>query len=294
MIITVYFTDIGYSHRTPSDPGIGSLFHDDTSIPGYAVCIDGIQDVKSQSRGGSSTDSFAQDTFLQAQTAYQDIEEAIVANRARDKCPDQKKAPGKTSRDTREAFFLQQEITVIQQPNPESIVEVFATTKKKYKPVAKKVRPVPATLPDKFRIKRVIEGDPLEHIPRLPINPPEFEATGRYTQARKEIIDKVHPGTFLWPAERRLMHYFMMVQNEGFAWDETEKGTFNTKFFPPVDMAVMPHTPWVLKNIPIPPGLYAQIIDTVRDKIRTGTYEPSNSSYRSRWFAVGKKDSTAV
>ena len=35
-------------------------------------------------------------------------------------------------------------------------------TKKKYKPVAKKVKPVIANLPGQYRIIRVIQGDPLK------------------------------------------------------------------------------------------------------------------------------------
>jgi len=52
---------------------------------------------------------------------------------------------------------------------------------------------------------------------------------------------------------------------------------------------VIEHKPWVLKNIPVPPGMYKELCEIVRDKIKTGIYEPSNSPYRSRWFAVAKK-----
>jgi len=54
-------------------------------------------------------------------------------------------------------------------------------------------------------------------------------------------------------------------------------------------MPIIEHKPWVLKNIPIPPGLYKQICEIIREKIEAGIYEPSNSSYRSRWFTVAKK-----
>lgn len=86
------------------------------------------------------------------------------------------------------------------------------------------------------------------------------------------------------------MHHFMMTQNEGFAWDESQKGKFREDFFPPVVIPVIEHIPWVHKNIPIPPGLYHEVIDIVKDKIATGIYEPSSSSYRSKWFTVFKKD----
>lgn len=69
----------------------------------------------------------------------------------------------------------------------------------KYKPVAIKVRPVKTTLPDEFRVKRELKGDPLEGMPILPIVPPPFTPGERYTLERKEIIDKLHKEDFMWP-----------------------------------------------------------------------------------------------
>ena len=107
--------------------------------------------------------------------------------------------------------------------------------KKKYKPVAQKIRAVAADLPDKFRIERNIIGNLLAEMPSLPTNPPSFTPTGRYTTERRDIIDRAHDDDFLWPQERDLMHHFMGMQNEGFAWDDSERGTFREDFFPPVD-----------------------------------------------------------
>ena len=164
----------------------------------------------------------------------------------------------------------------------------------KYKPVALKTRPVVQELPAEFRIKREIIGDPLAEMPKLSPHPPYFVPTGRYTQERKEKIDNVHGENFLLPEERKLMHHFMMMQDKGFAWDDTERGRFREDFFPPIDMPVVPHKPWVLKNIPIPPGLYPQVCKVIKTKIDAGVYEPSNSSYRSRWFCVLKKDGVSL
>ncbi|EGN95250.1 hypothetical protein SERLA73DRAFT_38753, partial [Serpula lacrymans var. lacrymans S7.3] len=44
------------------------------------------------------------------------------------------------------------------------------------------------------------------------------------------------------------------------------------------------------KNIPIPPGIKNEVIELLRDKIKAGVYEPSQSSYRSKWFCVQKKN----
>ena len=159
---------------------------------------------------------------------------------------------------------------------------------KKYKSVALKVKPMYSDLPEKFRIKRDIKGDPLVDMPKLKPISPEFTPTGQYTQERMEQFTELHRD-FLLDEELKLLHQLMMNQESTFAWDATERGRFRMDFFPPVEMPVVEHKPWVLKNIPIPLGLYNQICELIREKIDVGIYEPSNSSYRSRWFTVAKK-----
>ena len=82
----------------------------------------------------------------------------------------------------------------------------------------------------------------------------------------------------------------MCKQNEAFAWDDSERGTLRKDVFPPIKLAVVAHRPWVEKNFPLPPGLFRPATDLIRRKIEAGVYEPSNASYRSRWFCVLKKD----
>ncbi|KAJ3473444.1 hypothetical protein NLI96_g12996 [Meripilus lineatus] len=151
-----------------------------------------------------------------------------------------------------------------------------------------------ATLPEKFRIRREITGDPLEHIPSLSPNPPPFVPSGRYTAERREQLHRDHGSEFLNPAEFDLMDDFMVKHDTAFAWDDSEKGRFKPEYFPPVDFAVVEHKPWVQRNIPIPPGIYDEVCRIIKDKIASGVYEPSNSSYRSRWFCVLKKDGKSL
>jgi len=166
-------------------------------------------------------------------------------------------------------------------------------SKKKYKPVALKVRPIIGELPDKYRIIRNIIGDPLANLPTLNPRPIAFKPCGRYTQERMELFDKINAG-FLLKEERALMHHFMMLHQDAFAWNDTERGHFREDFFPPIEMPVVPHIPWVQKNIPIPPGLYDEVCQNIQRKIDAGVFEPSNSSYRSRWFCVVKKDGKSL
>ncbi len=165
---------------------------------------------------------------------------------------------------------------------------------KKYKPVALKVRPVYGELPEKYRIKREITGNPLADMPGLSTNPGDFSPTGRYTAERKEIIDKIHEGDFLWLEERKLMHHFMMLQEQAFAWDDSERGSFRHDFFPPVEVPVVEHKVWVEKSIPIPRGQLEQVCRIIKNKIDAGVYEHSNSSYRTKFFGVIKKDGKSI
>ena len=166
--------------------------------------------------------------------------------------------------------------------------------KKKYKPVARKVQPILDTLPLHFRIERNITGNPLTDLPTLSPHPPTFTPCGRYTKERRTKMDNLHSTDFLWPAERKLLHHFVSLQNEGFTWDDSERGHFRKDFFPPVEIPVVVHTPWVERNIPIPPGIYNEVCRIIRIKMDAGVYKRSNSSYRSRWFCIVKKDTTSL
>jgi hypothetical protein len=86
------------------------------------------------------------------------------------------------------------------------------------------------------------------------------------------------------------MHDFMCKQHLAFAWDDLERGHFQSDFFPSIDIPVIPHIPFIQRNIPIPPGIYEEVCAIIKKKLESGVYEPSNSAYQSRWFCVLKKD----
>ena len=189
-------------------------------------------------------------------------------------------SPGTETLETQEQLLISEPLSV------------FAG--KKYKPVGLKVRPVYTELPEKYRIKREIKGDPLKDMPGLSPNPRDYCPTGRYDDIRKELIDKLHSGEFLWPEERKLLHEFMMVQNLAFAWEDSERGTFRHDFFPPVEFPVVEHNTWVERSIPIPRGQLEEFCKVIKNKIDAGVYEPSNTSYRSKFFGVVKKDGKSI
>lgn len=159
--------------------------------------------------------------------------------------------------------------------------EVVGTGKKrKYKPVAKKVKPVQEPLPEEFRIIRRIPSDPLLGLPVLPTQPPEFKPTVHMTEERMKGFN-LDKDDFLWPEEQKLMSFILVQHEKLFAWKETERGRFRSDYFPPVKMAVKEHTPWSFKHLPIPPAAKDQLIELLRSKIEAGVYEPSNSAYRA-------------
>ena len=83
----------------------------------------------------------------------------------------------------------------------------------------------------------------------------------------------------------------VLLRNEmALAWTEDEKGGFNESFIPPYKIPVIQHTPWQDRNIRLPIKTRDQVIQFLKDKLRNGLYERSQSSYRSGFFAVEKKD----
>jgi len=62
------------------------------------------------------------------------------------------------------------------------------------------------------------------------------------------------------------MHHFMCVQNQGFAWNDSQRGRFREDFFPPVLMPVVDTSPGVLRNMPIPPGIYEDVCKIIQPK----------------------------
>ena len=137
-------------------------------------------------------------------------------------------------------------------------------------------------------------GDPLQGMPKLPEHPPEFEPRGCYTLERKEKLDIVHEVGFLWPEERKLMHWLVREQNKAFAWDDTKRGKFKEEYFLPVEISMVAYILWMEKPFRIFPAIYEEVCKMIKKKIDAGVYEPSNLSYQSRWFYIIKKDGKSL
>ena len=161
-----------------------------------------------------------------------------------------------------------------------------------YKKVANKTRPVATTLPENFRIVRREHPDPLADLLPLPKKPPDFTPTGRFTQERR---DQMALGKdLLLPEEVKLAEWIVCTHDTAFAWTDEERGAFDPTYFDPIEIPHIAHTPWAFRQGPIPRGILNDVTKIIETKWRSGVYEPSSSSYNSRWFCVFKKDGKSL
>ena len=158
-----------------------------------------------------------------------------------------------------------------------------------YKRVDRKIRPVPGVFPEDAKVIRQFPEDPLASLVPLPYHPPEFQENGRLTLERLKAID-LNPDKFLWPEEEKLFNHILQLHQNAFVFEDSQRGTFREDYFSPYIIPVIPHEPWAYPNIPIPPGIRERVIELLKEKIEADVYEPSQSSYRSRWFCVLKKN----
>ena len=159
----------------------------------------------------------------------------------------------------------------------------------KYKKVENRVRPVPAVMPEDVKVKRTIPNDPLSNLPVLPTHPPEFSPTEKMTQERMDKLD-IDANPDLWEEEKRLLKHILVLNERSIAFTENERGTFRQDYFSDYQIPVTSHVPWMDKNMTLPPGHREKIIKLLKEKIEAGVYEKAQSSYRSRWFCVSKKN----
>ena len=158
----------------------------------------------------------------------------------------------------------------------------------RYKKVEDRIRPVPAILPEDIKVQRTFPEDPLKNLPVLPKHAPEFVPTGKLTSERMEKLN-IHNNPHLTTEERRLLQHVLVLNERSIAFTEDERGTFRRDYFTDYQIPVVPHIPWMDRNIPLPPARREEIIQLLKEKMETGVYEKAQSSYRSRWFCIQKK-----
>jgi len=108
-----------------------------------------------------------------------------------------------------------------------------------------------APVDEEFRVARSLPDDPLAGMIPLPTHPPDFIPRKCFTQERADTLD-LDPANWLWLDEVKLVRWIVHQQEMAFTWEPLEHGRMDPKYFPPVKIPTVPHTPWVLRNIPIP------------------------------------------
>ncbi|KAK4706028.1 hypothetical protein P7C70_g168, partial [Phenoliferia sp. Uapishka_3] len=160
----------------------------------------------------------------------------------------------------------------------------------KYKPVGKKILPIPIVLPttDNPPLRR----PPLSRDPyQTPLTPdmPKFEPGGKLTEERLALMD-FGPEGWLSDDERNLMLNVLRIREKALAFDGSERGELKATYGDPYKIPVVPHTPWRQSALPIPLAAREKIIETFKARMEEGLYERSTSAYSGRWFVVAKKD----
>ncbi|OSC96262.1 hypothetical protein PYCCODRAFT_1379499, partial [Trametes coccinea BRFM310] len=126
-----------------------------------------------------------------------------------------------------------------------------------YKPVDRRVKPVPGVFPEDARVLRQFPEDPLATLVPLDPNPPVFEPTAKLTKERMDGL-QINSDGFLWPEEEKLFQHIFRLNEKVLAFEEGDRGTFREDYFSPYIIPTIPHVPWMDKNIPIPPGIKEQ------------------------------------
>ena len=160
----------------------------------------------------------------------------------------------------------------------------------KYKPVAKKVRPVNEAMPQHINppLQRpALSRDPYDT--PLTMHPPEFKETAKVTSKRLEMVN-FGPEGWLSEEEKKLILQVIVLREKAVAFDESERGCLKHEWGLPYVIPVVDHKPWQKRAIPIPKAIKEEYVELVRERLQTGLYEQSTSSYSSPVFCVLKQN----
>jgi hypothetical protein len=84
------------------------------------------------------------------------------------------------------------------------------------------------------------------------------------------------------------------IHEKAFTWIPIEQGRLDQQYFPPVKIPTIQHIPWVVHIMPISAAIQQDTIQIIKDQITSGVYEPSTTTYHSRWFYVLKGDGKSL
>jgi len=68
-----------------------------------------------------------------------------------------------------------------------------------------------------------------------------------------------------------------------------ERSTFSRTYYPDYVIRTVPHQPWQKKPIRLPQAQCKEVMQIMKEQMKSGKYEPSSASYQSTFFMVEKK-----
>ena len=119
--------------------------------------------------------------------------------------------------------------------------------------------------------------------------PPEFTPTWKITEERLKVVN-FGPSGWLSKEELKLMKHVIKIRKSSFSFCAEERGLLKHNYRKPYIIPFIKHEPWQQKPIPIPAAIITEFIELVRERIKTGLYEQSFSSYSSPVFCDKKQD----
>ena len=121
--------------------------------------------------------------------------------------------------------------------NQESSLQVYGA----YKRVAQKVHPVSGIFPEDAQVTRQFPENPLNSLPELTPNPPEFIPSERLTMERVRELD-INSQKFLWPEEEKLFLHILKLNEATLPFEEKDRGTLRQDYFSDYIMPTISHT----------------------------------------------------
>jgi hypothetical protein len=161
----------------------------------------------------------------------------------------------------------------------------------KYKPVGKKVLPINTTTPP-INPNPPLRRPPLSRDPfETPLRPdcPPVTYSAKVTKERCDALD-FGPEGWISPEEMNLYRTILVLRGGALAFEDAHRGLLKETYALPYIFSTKEHTPWRQRPLPIPKAIQEEVIQLVKDRLKSGLYEEATSTYSGRWFVVQKKN----
>jgi len=117
--------------------------------------------------------------------------------------------------------FIKGEDTLLIPDDCEASLIHLAQSFTAYKPVEHRVRPISGPFLQEALVQRSFPHNPLDGLPILSRNPPDFIPTKKITLECLKIIN-INGEGFLWPEEEKLFAHVMVLNETALAFEETD------------------------------------------------------------------------